>query len=233
MRRLTIALLVALLAAWAAPLVTQAARGGDADKLYREVRASQIKVSPSQFVGKDIAIRDYFERLMDKKDRYDRKALRKGWAKKEKIKFDQYVIFYTDRYDNLGSGMRCYLRRSDKTKDMVDMVTTQLKKDDPILLKGKVMEFELGKNAGDPDVTHFMVDEISLGHKEHVKAKKIVVTMGKQRVEIDRARKFDFRCPVCKKHIFYIRWHELDAHFDLEIKCPHCESKITYHFTTE
>lgn len=196
--------------------------------LYIEKKPVDIKVEPQAFEGKHMKIKDYFGRPLDPKDRDDKKLWRRRWVKDQKIRQKQYLAFFTES-DRVGSAMLCYVPRSDKRA--VDLVQNQLAKDEPIVLKGRLMAREIGDH-GEPDITHFMVASLQRGHEEQ---RVFFVSTSKGRKEIKRAGEYEFSCPKCGKKLFSVRFHELMGSFDLAVTCPHdkCGGTYTYRFTME
>lgn len=199
---------------------------------YAPVKLVDLKLSPSSYEGRYMKVKDYFNRALDdKKDKDDRRVWKRKWLRSQKMTSKQYVAFYTDR--ELGSGMLCYVPLTDER--LVKLVQGGLTRGEPILLQGRYMEREFGRDADEPDLSHFMVDAIYRGHDDADLGRKLYVAVGKQRQPIPRTGKYEFPCPKCSKKAFAIRFHGLTASFDLTVKCPHpaCGQETIYRFTME
>lgn len=192
---------------------------------------SYVKVYARDLEGEYIKIKDFFDRPLDPRDRYDKKVWKRKWLKGKKISKKQYVAFYTDS-DLDGSGMLCLLPRSNKKATA--LAEKGLGNGDRIFITGRLMKHEIGDDD-EPDLTFFMVDSIQRGHEEKKDEGTLTVSVGKERMQVPSTGKWAFKCPKCGKPAFTIRLHTLAGAFDLDITCPHqgCGAKYTYRFTRE
>ncbi len=221
-------LLAAIAVAIVAPLPGMAAPA--TKPYYLEVAPTDLKVQPSSYEKKYVKVKDYFGRLLDMKDKADRRLWRRDWAKRNKVTNKTYFAFFTQG-EGEGSNMLCYIPLSNKAA--IQLVQSGLAEGQPILIKGQVKEHELGERVTDPDITYFMLDEIHLNHDEIKQATQLFVSVGKNRTAIKKPGAFDLYCPKCEKPICTIRFHKLDAMFDLKFKCPNCGTGVTYRFSNE
>ena len=204
----------------------------DRDKpIYVLREPGYVKVYAKDLEGDYIKIKDFFDRPLEPKDRYDKKVWKRDWMKDQRISKRQYVAFYTDS-DLDGSGMLCLLPRSNKKA--AALVEKDLKGKDRILITGRLMKHEIGDDD-EPDMSFFIVDSIQRGHDEKVAEGKLYVSVGKERMQVPSTGKWAFKCPKCGKAAFTVRLHTLTGAFDLDITCPHqgCGAMYTYRFTME
>ncbi len=217
------------LVAAAAAVCWSAAQASDAKPYYREVPPTLLKTAPQNYEGHYVKVKDYFGRLLDMKERADRRIWRREWPKTEHISPKTHFPFFTQE-DGPGSNMLCLIPL--KNKDALKVVRDGLPEGQPIYLYGKVAKYEIGERQRDPDITYFFVDKLRLEHDEVQAPEKLTVSVGKTKATISRPGEYKLFCPFCRKQVCTVTFHKLTADFELKIKCsnPKCKRMVNFRF---